>query len=84
MLRADPLSRRPDHEKGVSEDNFGQTMLRPEFFAIHAISTTHGSEFDDAKLIDKIKRALINDEMTKEYRSLLKLGKREFGKDLQE
>ena len=51
MLRADPLSRRPDHEEGVSSDNAGQTLLKPEFFAIKAIQPGHASEVDDEQLL---------------------------------
>jgi hypothetical protein len=43
MLRANPLSRRPDHKEGVNRDNKGQTLLKLEFFAIKAISCKHTS-----------------------------------------
>jgi hypothetical protein len=78
MLRADPLSRRPDHEEGVNRDNEGQTLLKPEFFAIKAISCEHTSHVDNSKLLAKIKSALENDEMTKDYKRLLSSGPREF------
>ena len=84
MLRADPLSRRPDHEEGVSSDNSDQTLLRPEFFAIKAMFSSQGATVDDAKLLERIKKALSNDEMTKDYKSLLSSGPREFGKSLEE
>jgi hypothetical protein len=67
MLRADPLSRRPDHEEGVIYDNEGQTLLKPEFFAIKALQTSHISHTDDKKLLDMIKKALENDNITKNY-----------------
>jgi hypothetical protein len=84
MLRADPLSRRPDHEEGVNSDNEGQTLLKPEFFAIKAVSEAHESHVDDSELLDKIKSALENNKMTKDYQNLLTSGSREFKKSLEE
>lgn len=84
MLRADPLSRRPDHEEGVSSDNDGQTLLKPEFFAIKAMFTSHQATVSDAELLDKIKKALENDKMTIDYKALLSSGPREFGRTLDE
>jgi hypothetical protein len=78
MLCANPLSRRPDHKEGVNRDNEGQTLLKPEFFAIKAISCEHTSHVDDSKLLAKIKLALENDKMTKDYKRLLSSGPREF------
>ena len=37
ILHADPLSRRPDHEEGVMDDNASHTLLKLEFFAIKAM-----------------------------------------------
>src|SRR5882757_7645427 len=34
--KADGLSRRPDHKKGVENDNENRTLLKPEFFRINA------------------------------------------------
>jgi hypothetical protein len=84
MIRADPLSRRPDHEEGVNNDNEGQTLLKPEFFVIKAISREHTSLVNDSALLRKIKSALKNDEMTKDYKRLLSSGPREFKKSLEE
>ena len=84
MLRADPLSRRPDHEEGVSSDNYGQTLLKPEHFAIKALQPAHFSSVDDTQLLKKIKAALEDDKMTNDYKALLNSGPREFGKSLQE
>ena len=84
MKRADPMSRRPDHELGVEEDNREKTLLKPEYFAIRAIQPTHSSIVDDSKLLERIREALKNDEMTKAYQELLTKGPREFGKDLKE
>ena len=84
MIRADPLSRRPDHEEGVNSDNSDRTLLTPEFFAIKALQPSHESTVDDAQLLSRIKAALENDTMTKDYQALLQSGPREFGKNLQE
>ena len=84
MLCANPLSRRPDHEEGVSSDNVGQTLLKLEFFVIKAIKLRHASEVDDEQLLERIKKALEDDTMTKDYKSLLNSGPQEFGKALQE
>ena len=32
MKKADTLSRRPDHKKGVEDDNKDITLLKPEYF----------------------------------------------------
>jgi hypothetical protein len=37
MLTADSLSRRPDHEEGVNFNNCNKILLKPDFFAIHAL-----------------------------------------------
>jgi hypothetical protein len=84
MLRADPLSRRPDHEEGVNSDNSNQTLLKPEFFAIKALQTSHLAQVNDAKLLENIRSALEKDTITHHYKQLLNKGPREFGKSLQE
>jgi hypothetical protein len=71
MLRADPLSRRSDHEKGVNSDNKGQTLLKPEFFAIKAMLPAHESHVSDSELLGKIKKALEKDSVTQNYQALL-------------
>ncbi|KAL7277513.1 hypothetical protein ACG7TL_008434 [Trametes sanguinea] len=82
MLTADPLSRRPDHEEGVELDNRDQILLKPEFFAIQAIDSSHESPINDDILLREVKEALLNDEVTKDYKQLLKSGPREFKKSL--
>lgn len=84
MLRADPLSRRPDHEEGVNSDNSDKTLLKPEFFAIKAMQTSHAPQVDNAKLLESIRAALKNNTITQSYHSLLSSGPQEFGKTLQE
>ena len=41
MLKADTLSRRPDHKKGVEDDNKDITLLKPEYFRIHTLRQGH-------------------------------------------
>jgi hypothetical protein len=84
MLHADPLSRRPDHEEGVINDNQDKTLLHPEFFTINTIAPQHASSVNDAKLLDMIKKALEKDKVTQSYRELLRSGPQEFGKDMKE
>lgn len=84
MQAEDPLSRRPDHEEGVQLDNRDQILLKPEFFAVHAIEPTHETMVDDDILLQDVKKALLSDEVTKNYKNLLQSGPREFGKELQD
>ena len=81
---ADPLSRRADHEEGVELDNRDQILLKPEFFAISAIESSHEAPINDDQLLREVKEALLDDDVTKDYRHLLKSGPREFTKSLQE
>ena len=80
MQAEDPLSRRPDHEEGVHLDNRDQILLKPEFFAIQAIEAAHESPINDDQILREVKEALLSDEVTKDYKSLLKSGPREFKK----
>ena len=41
MAKADSLSRRPDHKKGVEHDNENVTLLKPEFFKARAMMQGH-------------------------------------------
>ena len=41
MAKADSLSRRPDHKKGVEHDNENVTLLKPEFFKVQAMMQGH-------------------------------------------
>ena len=41
MRKADVLSRRPDHKRGVEEDNKDITLLKPEYFRIRALRQGH-------------------------------------------
>ena len=59
-------------------------MLKPEFFVINALEATHESPINDEIILKEIKAALLSDEVTKDYKSLLKFGPREFEKSLQD
>ncbi|KAL7280515.1 hypothetical protein ACG7TL_005447 [Trametes sanguinea] len=76
------FAKRPDHEEGVELDNRDQILLKPEFFAIQAIDSSHESPINDDMLLREVKEALLNDEVTKDYKQLLKSGPREFKKSL--
>lgn len=88
MEAKDPLFRRPDHEEGVEFDNRDHILLKPEFFAnllqVCAIDSSHDAPVNDDLLLQEIKRALLSDEVTKDYQALLKSGPRKFKKSLEE
>jgi len=58
-------------------------LLKPEFFTINALEATHKSPINDKIILKEVKAALLSDEVTKDYKSLLKSGPREFEKSLQ-
>jgi len=74
MQAEDPLSRRADHEMGIDLDNTNQVLLKPEFFAINVLEATHESPINDEIILKEVKAALLLDEVTKDYKSLLKSG----------
>ena len=41
MKKANALSRRPDYKRGVEDDNKDITLLKPEYFRIHALHQGH-------------------------------------------
>lgn len=84
MQAEDPLSRRPDHEEGVERDNSDQILLKPEFLAVQAVNALHESPINDNTILREVKEALLSDEVTKNYKSLLRSGPREFKKSLQD
>ena len=59
-------------------------LLKPEFFAINALEATHETPINDKIILKEVKAALLSDEVTKDYKTLLKSGPREFGKSLQD
>jgi len=84
MQAEDPLSRRADHEMGIDLNNTNQVLLKPEFFTINALEATHESLINDEIILKEVKAALLSDKVTKDYKSLLKFGPREFEKSLQD
>jgi len=85
MIQAeDLLSRRADHEIGIDLDNTNQILLKPEFFAINALEATHESPINDEIILREVKAVLLLNEVTKDYKLLLKSGPREFEKSLQD
>jgi len=84
MQVKDPLSRQVDYEMGIDLDNTNKVLLKPEFFAINALEATHESLINDEIILKEVKAALLSDKVTKDYKSLLKSGPREFEKSLQD
>ena len=68
----------------IDLDNTNQVLLKPKFFAINTLETTHESPINDEIILKEIKVVLLSDEVTKDYKSLLKSGPREFKKSLQD
>ena len=64
-------------------NNTNQVLLKPEFFAINVLEATHETPINNEIILKKVKAALLLDEVTKDYKTLLKSGPREFGKFLQ-
>jgi len=69
---------------GIDLDNMNQVLLKPEFFAINTLEATHESPINDEIILKEVKAALLLDKVTKDYKSLLKSGPREFEKSLQD
>jgi len=59
-------------------------LLKPEFFAINTLEATHEMPINDEIILKEIKAVLLLDKVTKDYKTLLKSGRREFGKSLQD
>ena len=57
MGKADTLSRRADHKKGVEHDNENVTLLKPEFFKVRALSQGH-----EESILSKIRKSKDLDE----------------------
>ena len=63
MAKADSLSRRPDHKKGVEHDNENVTLLKPEFFKVRAMMQGHLLiEGQEQSLLRKVREAKDFDE----------------------
>jgi len=84
MQVENPLFRQVDHEMGTDLDNMNQVLLKPEFFAINVLEANYESPINDNLILREVKTALLSDEVTKDYKLLLKSGPREFGKLLQD
>jgi len=69
---------------GIDLNNMNQVLLKPEFFAINALEATYESPINDEIILKEVKAALLSDEVTKDYKSLLKSSPREFQKSLQD
>ena len=82
MQAEDPLSRQADHEIGTDLNNINQMLLKPEFFAINTLEVTYETSINDKIILKEVKVALLLDEVTKDYKTLLKSSLREFGKFL--
>jgi len=66
----------------IDLNNTDQVLLKPEFFAINALETTHELPINDKLILREVKAAFLLDKVTKDYKSLLKSGSREFKKSL--
>ena len=84
MQVEDPLSRWADHEMGIDLDNTNKVLLKPKFFVINALEAIHKLPINDKIILKKVKVVLLSDEVTKDYKLLLKSGLREFKKSLQD
>ena len=71
---------------GTDLNNTNQVLLKPEFFAINALEleATHEMPINDEIILKEVKAALLSDKVTKDYKTLLKSGPREFEKSLQD
>ena len=60
MAKADVLSRRADLKKGIESDNKDVTLLKPEFFHVHALHQGHLLiEGEEEKLLGRIRSSKI-------------------------
>jgi len=59
-------------------------LLKPEFFTVNALEATHELPINDKIILKEVKATLLLDKVTKDYKSLLKSGSREFEKFLQD
>jgi len=68
----------------IDLDNMNQVLLKPEFFAINALEATYKLLINDEIILKEVKAVLLSDKVTKDYKSLLKSGPKEFEKSLQD
>ena len=69
---------------GIDLNNTNQVLLKPKFFTINALEATHEISINDEIILKEVKAVLLSDKVTKDYKTLLKSGPREFGKSLQD
>jgi len=69
---------------GIDLDNTNKVLLKPKFFVINALEAIHKLPINDKIILKKVKVVLLSDEVTKDYKLLLKSGLREFKKSLQD
>ena len=70
MQVEDPLSRQADYKIGIDLHNTNQVLLKPEFFAINRLKTTHQSPINNEIILKKVKAILLLDKVTKDYKLL--------------
>jgi len=68
-----PLSRQADYEMGTDLDNMNQVLLKPEFFAINALETTHEMPISDEIILKEVKAALLSNKVCDTLIFLLQL-----------
>jgi len=59
-------------------------LLKPKFFTINILEATHELPINDEIILKEVKAILLSDEVTKDYKLLLKSSPREFEKSLQD
>ena len=55
----------------INLNNTNQVLLKPEFFAMNTLEASHESLINDNIILKEVKTALLLDEVTKDYKSLL-------------
>jgi hypothetical protein len=70
--------------RGVNFDNHDQILLKPEYFHISAVEASHNLPINDDNILRAVKEALLDDDIMKDYQSLLKSEPREFSQSLEE
>ena len=78
------MSKQANYEMRTDLNNTNQVLLKPKFFAINALETTYKMPINDEIILKEVKAALLLNEVTKDYKTLLKSGLREFEKFLQD
>src|ERR1700687_4103243 len=83
--KSDALSRRPDHKKGIANENEERILLDTKFFTIHAVRPTTITVLGDASLRQRIKNSQeYNKEVSMALEMVLRNGLRSLTKGLEE